>query len=310
MIMMAMLYCMAVTTALAQRKLSQLPVAPISDSVRLIGVETLSGVSTDNRYSLHDLSLYLGSISSQNISNTGLHWNGDYTQHVHKYSLLFDKVNSWQVIDTNNNLVFSLNNVPAGGMLFSNADLNMAGMQTVEGLSGIFLNYSTGVAHGHMHTGSAIISLHQDPTANSVRATAGGGGNMWLLDSAKNNFSVRHFAGNSSLPAIAVGGGAGTGAIVTLSPFANDVSGYISVTAGTSPIPLAAVFTVTFNTGFQHAPECIILTPANAVTQQLAATKQVYIDQATTTTATFTATSGTVALTAGAAYKWYYLVIE
>jgi hypothetical protein len=75
-------------------------------------------------------------------------------------------------------------------------------------------------------------------------------------------------------------------------------------------VALAAVFTITFNSGYQHAPDCIILLPANAATQQLVAGKQVYVDIATTTTLSFSGTAGPIALTAGTSYKWYYLVVE
>ena len=294
-----------------QRKFSQLPVASVSDSVRLIGVETISGVSTDNRYSLHDLSYYIGGIGSQNIANASLHWNGNYTQDVNKYSLFFNKVNSWKIYDTASNPLFLLNDgVVLRGMLFANSVVNLAGAQTVEGFSSLSLNYAGGIAHSHIHSRTAIIELHDDLSQSRVRASVGTGVNNWELDSTVNNFSILHLTGNSSTPGIAVGAGSGVGALVSLSANANDISGCITLTTGSSPVALGNAFTISFNVPYSHPPECVILTPANQATQLLAVNRQVYIDQLAIVMNSFPATCGTVALAASTTYKWYYLVVE
>lgn len=126
-----------------------------------------------------------------------------------------------------------------------------------------------------------------------------------LLDVA-GNVEMRHLIGNTGTPSIAAGAGAGTTPTVTLSN-ATDMSGIVNVTTGTIPTGTnAVVATITFETAYGHAPN-VVLYPNNANTAILSGVSMVYT---TSTTTTFVITSGTTALTASTAYKWFYQVVQ
>lgn len=118
------------------------------------------------------------------------------------------------------------------------------------------------------------------------------------------NIKAAHLLGNTSAPTIAVGAGAGTGATASVS--GNDISGEITLSAGTTPSAAATVFTMTFNIAFASAPR-IVLMPSNANAALLSGTTMGYV---TTTTTTAVLTSGSVGMTASVDYKWHYLVAQ
>ena len=116
--------------------------------------------------------------------------------------------------------------------------------------------------------------------------------------------SAQHFSGlTSSAPSIAAGTGAGTGPTLALNANSNDLSGYVSVTTGSSPAASATVATLTFGTAYATLAKCG-LWPANAAASAITGTSQVYIPVGSNTA--FTIASGTTALAPATLYTWGY----
>lgn len=119
--------------------------------------------------------------------------------------------------------------------------------------------------------------------------------------------SLVHVVGFSGAPTIAAGAGAGTTPTVSMASGSTDLAGAVNITTGTLPTGTnAVVATITFNTAYGTAP-FVVIYPANAITATLSGVSMVF---ATSTTTTFVITSGTTALTAATAYKWFYHVIQ
>ena len=129
-----------------------------------------------------------------------------------------------------------------------------------------------------------------------------------LLD-VNGNFALRgHFLGNSLVPTIAAGAGAGTSPTISIT--GTDSNGYITLTTGTLPTLATVIATITFNIAYSSAPRTIIISPANSNASTLSGVSMVFVNQAGISTATFAITSGATALTAATAYQWYYWVIQ
>lgn len=125
------------------------------------------------------------------------------------------------------------------------------------------------------------------------------------------NVNLPHLIGNTSAPTIAAGTGAGTTPTVTVGSGSTDLAGYLNITTGTIPAGAnATVATITFNVAYGSAPTAVILTPANSVTALLSGITMCYVDQASTSTTVFVIKSGTTALTAATAYKFFYTIIQ
>jgi hypothetical protein len=135
---------------------------------------------------------------------------------------------------------------------------------------------------------------------NCTTGCSGGGGG-----------SVTHLIGTTSAPTVAAGTAAGTSPTIAVStnPASTDLTGYINLTSGSSPVATANVFTVTFNQPYAATPKCFVW-PNNAATLALvgAASQQVFSSNSTTTT--FTATQGTTALSAATVYSWGYVCAQ
>lgn len=121
---------------------------------------------------------------------------------------------------------------------------------------------------------------------------------------------TRHLVGGqSAVPGTAAGPAAGSSPTISISAGSNDMSGTLNVTTGTSTTGANAILvTVTFNTAFGAAPR-VVLTPANNNAAGLTSTTQVFVDDASITTAVWVVKVGSIALTASTAYKWFYHVI-
>ncbi len=116
--------------------------------------------------------------------------------------------------------------------------------------------------------------------------------------------SAQHFSGlTTSAPSIAAGTGAGTGPTLALNSNSNDLSGYVSVTTGSSPAASATVATLTFGTAYATLAKCG-LWPANAAASALSGTGQAYIPVGSNSA--FAITSGATALAATTLYTWGY----
>ena len=120
--------------------------------------------------------------------------------------------------------------------------------------------------------------------------------------------SAQHFSGYAtgayaSAPTAAAGAGAGTGPTIALDAQSSDVSGYVSVTPGSSPAASSGVVTLTFGNAYSTHAKCM-LTPANSAAAQLSGAAQPYVPLPSTTA--FQINSGTTALTAGTLYTWGY----
>jgi hypothetical protein len=129
--------------------------------------------------------------------------------------------------------------------------------------------------------------------------TIGGG---TFAGASKTNATFAHFVGNSTIPTIAAGSGAGSSPTVSVN--GTDQDGLIVITTGTLPSgSTATIVTVTFSASFPNNT-FITLTPANLTTAALTAA-QVY---PTGTTTNFSIISNVTALTAATQYSWFYHV--
>jgi hypothetical protein len=120
--------------------------------------------------------------------------------------------------------------------------------------------------------------------------------------------NVVHLQGiKSSPPTVTAGAGAGTSPTVGFGAgYESDLSGYISVTTGTSPTASATIATLTFGTAYAYpGPKCFAW-PANAATQALVGAAAAQFFPAGITTSTAALTQGSTALAASTAYEWGY----
>lgn len=116
--------------------------------------------------------------------------------------------------------------------------------------------------------------------------------------------SGKHFSGlTSSAPTVATGAGAGTSPTLSLNANSNDLSGYVSVTTGSSPAANSTVATLTFGTAYSTLAKCV-LSPANAAAAALTGAGSVYIPLGSNTA--FSISSGASALAASTLYTWEY----
>jgi hypothetical protein len=120
-------------------------------------------------------------------------------------------------------------------------------------------------------------------------------------------FEALHYIGHESpAPTVAPGTGAGTSPTVAVVAYSSDLSGWITVTTGTSPTASATVATLTFGTAYAYpGPKCSSY-PANPATAALVGVAQANMFPAGATTTTQTLTQGSAALAASTAYEWSY----
>jgi hypothetical protein len=120
--------------------------------------------------------------------------------------------------------------------------------------------------------------------------------------------SAKHFSGYASgtyasVPTFSPGAGAGSSPTLTANANSNDVSGYLTVTTGTSPAASAVIATGTFGTAYATLAKCVIW-PANAAASALSGVAAAYAPVPSTTA--FTINSGSTALAASTLYIWGY----
>ena len=98
-----LILALALTTGCyGQKKLSQISVGSLDTGSYVVGGHKISGISTDYLFTINSLATYIGAIGAgQNISNTSLRWNGEYSQHLSSHSVKFDSGSSFSFIDTN-----------------------------------------------------------------------------------------------------------------------------------------------------------------------------------------------------------------
>ena len=89
---------------------------------------------------------------------------------------------------------------------------------------------------------------------------------------------ISGYAGGAyaSVPVFTAGTGAGTSPTLAANANSNDLSGYLTVTTGTSPAASAVIATGTFGTAYATLPKCV-LWPANAAASALSGTAAAYI---------------------------------
>ena len=120
--------------------------------------------------------------------------------------------------------------------------------------------------------------------------------------------SAQHFSGYASgtylsAPTFVAGSGAGTSPTLATNANSNDLSGYLTVTTGTSPAASATIATGTFGTAYATLAKCV-LWPANAAASALTGAAKAYIPVGSNTA--FAITAGTTALAASTLYTWGY----
>jgi hypothetical protein len=108
----------------------------------------------------------------------------------------------------------------------------------------------------------------------------------------------------TTAPTAVVQAGAGTGGTCTVS-HATDMSGVVSVTAGTLTLASGAQCVVTFNKAYNVAPVCVMW-PNNSATSLAIATLGEYVTSSTTT---MTVNAGAAPVTT-IAYSWNYQCVE
>jgi hypothetical protein len=156
-------------------------------------------------------------------------------------------------------------------------------------------------------TTNAVIGNAGVDGANCVSVYSGNGNQAasFISNGVKlNTLAGSQFGGTAT--AIAAGVGAGTTPTVTLDANANDISGTISVVAGTTPTAAGIIATVTYGNAKSTAGH-VVLTPGNAAAAGLAF--PAYISSTATGTFAFSAATG-VALVGATTYLWTYQVIQ
>jgi hypothetical protein len=112
-------------------------------------------------------------------------------------------------------------------------------------------------------------------------------------------------------PSITAGLGAGTTGTPTILIYSKstDISGIVTVTAGTTPAANNTIATVTFAVPYSNSPSCHVW-PAGQTTASMAAAQTPYVNYTSTTTAQFVIESNSTALTSGTAYQWGYTCVQ
>lgn len=209
------------------------------------------------------------------------------TLHFERPSFTSGSQDVWFPSATNDTLAVKGDITAMGN--FATADLTLTGDRT-HNFTGYSMTWDS-VQHFRIN----------DSLGNAIISNPASGINM---------VEIRHLTGLGSAPSIVAGTGAGTAPTVSVGSGSTDLSGYVNITTGTTCATDATVVTLTFSTAYQSAPRCIIITPANKITQNLTKGKECFVDQASITSTTFTITSNTTALTDATAYQWYYTVIQ
>lgn len=151
-----------------------------------------------------------------------------------------------------NSILMRFSNIPAVAIFSNNMRLGgnfVLGWSTGPTTAANYLGLSPCVA------GSPVLCL-----GNGVAADASGGLNAGA-------FSGSQFTGNSEIPLIAAGPGAGISpANVSLAPGSTSVSGTVAFKSGTTPAASAVVATVTFATPLVRQPNVCVASAENAAT--------------------------------------------
>ena len=126
--------------------------------------------------------------------------------------------------------------------------------------------------------------------------------------SSTGTVSAQHFSGYASgtylsVPTFVAGSGAGTSPTIAANANSNDLSGYLTVTTGSSPAASATIATGTFGTAYSTLAKCS-LWPANAAASALTGAGKAYIPVGSNTA--FSIASGATALAASTLYIWGY----
>lgn len=111
--------------------------------------------------------------------------------------------------------------------------------------------------------------------------------------------------GTTFTPTRTIDSGAGTGATITFVSGANDNTGWINITTGTSPTAGAGVVSVIYGGTYSTIRKCFI-EPSNAATSALSGAAAMFVPQSTSSTTLFVAQAGTTALAASTAYQIFY----
>src|SRR5260221_7534074 len=175
-------------------------------------------------------------------------------------------------------------NIPAVAIFSNNMRLGgpyVLGWSTGPTTAGNYVGFSP------CATGTAVLCV-----GNGVAADSSGG----LRAGA---FFGSQFAGNSAIPLISAGPGAGTlPENVSLAPGSTSVSGAVVFKTGSSPAASAVTATITFATPLAQQPNVCIASAQNEATA--AALKTLFINPPTATG--FVLSSGSIPLIAAKAY--------
>lgn len=164
-------------------------------------------------------------------------------------------------------------------------------------------------------TGLAAVALAQ---YDSTGALTIGGSSATGLTLGKSSYTTVvagpvqavHFIGSGAAPGGAVQTGAGTGGSPACTVAGNDSGGTITLTTGSaSTTANSAQCIVTFTAAYGSAPR-VQISPSNAASAALNSTTSAFLDQASTSTTTFTIKSNSAALALGTTYLWNYDVVQ
>lgn len=118
------------------------------------------------------------------------------------------------------------------------------------------------------------------------------------------SITTLHLIGNSAVPTVAVGTGAGTGAAGSV--VGTDIAGALRLRTGTAPAALARIGTVSFSAPYA-SPPYVIFSPANTGSAALSSSFGIHVTSSTTG---FSAFSGISALPVNLQLSWSYHVIQ
>ncbi|WP_035352120.1 hypothetical protein [Edaphobacter aggregans] len=204
-----------------------------------------------------------------------LTWNG--TTEINRSTYSF----GW---NSDNSILMRFSNIPALAIFSNNMRLGgpyVLGWSTGPTTAANYVGFSPCV------TGTPVLCL-----GNGVNADASGGLNAGTL-------SASQFVGNSALPLISAGPGAGmVPENVSLAPGSTNVSGSVVFKTGSTPAASAIVATITFATPLAQQPNVCIPAAQNA--SAVAALKSLYINPPTTTG--FVLSTGPIPLNAATAF--------
>ncbi len=257
-----------------------------------------------------------GDITSMgNFATADLTFTGNRYHNVDRYNVDIDSANMFVIQDTNGKYALNINDTANYGnsliYVSNRTDKTARVSPTTTFASRLFLQANSTQNLGQFFAGTARVAATQT-SSNCLVGIEAGGGTTLTVDSVTKSVNITHLGGYTAAPTITTGTGSGTGGspTATVGSGSTDLSGYFSITTGTTCDPNANVITMTYNTPYSTVPKCVMVTPANKEARNLAINQQPFASRVLQTASQLIFIANTTPLADATTYEFYYTVIQ